>query len=90
MPFKLYHFVLPGHPCVSEPFPIEIENNSGPGCMIKAQADMQARIKAALERADIKTWELFRVDNCGCEDAPLGIPEKEAAANPLAGALMTA
>ena len=58
--------------------------------MTKAQTDMQARIRAALERADIKTWELFRVDNCSCEGAPLGIPEKEAAANPLAGALMTA
>lgn len=48
---------------------------------------MQERIRVALDRADIKMWELFRVDNSSCEGAPLGIPEKDAAANPISGAL---
>ncbi|KAJ8574358.1 hypothetical protein K7X08_026163 [Anisodus acutangulus] len=33
------------------------------------------RLVSALDRCDIKEWELFNVDNCSCEDAPLGIPE---------------
>ncbi|KAJ8557348.1 hypothetical protein K7X08_002973 [Anisodus acutangulus] len=33
------------------------------------------RLVSALDRCDIKEWELFNVDNCSCEDAPLGLPE---------------
>lgn len=46
---------------------------------------MQDRIGRALDSADIKMWELFRVDNCSCQDPPLGIPKKDAAANAVAG-----
>ena len=48
---------------------------------------LQERLRSALDRADIKMWELFRVDNCQCENPPLGIPDKDSAANPLADAL---
>ncbi|KAG0631809.1 hypothetical protein M758_1G280700 [Ceratodon purpureus] len=34
-----------------------------------------ARISAALDRCGIKVWELYRVNNSGCSDPPLGIPE---------------
>ncbi|KAK9829000.1 hypothetical protein WJX72_003323 [[Myrmecia] bisecta] len=37
--------------------------------------DQEVRIGAALDRCGIKMWELYRVDNTGCEGAPLGIPE---------------
>ncbi|XP_010416941.1 PREDICTED: uncharacterized protein LOC104702728 [Camelina sativa] len=33
------------------------------------------RLQAALEKCGIKEWELFAVDNCSCENAPLGIPQ---------------
>nr|AVT56388.1 VDE1 [Tagetes erecta] len=33
------------------------------------------RLYLALDRCCIKEWELFDVDNCSCEDAPLGLPE---------------
>ncbi|CAK9137994.1 unnamed protein product [Ilex paraguariensis] len=29
----------------------------------------------ALDRCGIKEWELFTVDNCSCQDPPLGLPE---------------
>ena len=51
---------------------------------------VQERIARALDSADIKMWELFRVDNCSCEDPPLGIPEKDAAANAVAGTFVAA
>lgn len=43
----------------------------------------------ALDRADIKMWEMFRVDNSCCESPPLGIAEKDAASDPLRGGLKT-
>ncbi|CAN1173289.1 Violaxanthin de-epoxidase, chloroplastic [Linum perenne] len=33
------------------------------------------RVASALESCGIKEWELFTVDNCSCQDAPLGIPD---------------
>ncbi|KAK9077686.1 hypothetical protein SSX86_006023 [Deinandra increscens subsp. villosa] len=33
------------------------------------------RLVSALDRCCIKEWELFDVDNCSCEDPPLGLPE---------------
>ncbi|PHT31903.1 hypothetical protein CQW23_28240 [Capsicum baccatum] len=39
-----------------------------------AQKDKE-RLVSALDRCGIKEWELFNVDNCSCEDAPLGLPE---------------
>ncbi|CAN4106434.1 unnamed protein product [Withania somnifera] len=33
------------------------------------------RLVSALDRCGIKEWELFGVDNCSCENAPLGLPE---------------
>ncbi|CAI6007676.1 unnamed protein product [Closterium sp. NIES-65] len=33
------------------------------------------RLKAALDRCGIKEWELYRVDNSCCENAPLGLPD---------------
>ncbi|KAJ6815838.1 uncharacterized protein M6B38_418360 [Iris pallida] len=33
------------------------------------------RLASALERCNIKEWELFTVDNCSCFGAPLGIPD---------------
>ena len=50
---------------------------------------MQERIAKALDTADIKMWELFRVDNTNSSgiEPPLGIPEKDAAANAVAGSL---
>lgn len=33
------------------------------------------RLEVALERCEIKEWELFAVDNYSCQDPPLGIPE---------------
>ncbi|CAH8263038.1 unnamed protein product [Arabidopsis lyrata] len=33
------------------------------------------RLKSALEKCGIKEWELFAVDNCSCENPPLGIPQ---------------
>ena len=33
------------------------------------------RLLSALEKCSIKDWELYTVDNCSCEGAPLGIPE---------------
>ncbi|KAG5611856.1 hypothetical protein H5410_023137 [Solanum commersonii] len=33
------------------------------------------RLISALDRCGIKEWELFNVDNCSCENAPLGIPD---------------
>ncbi|KAF6146359.1 hypothetical protein GIB67_020453 [Kingdonia uniflora] len=33
------------------------------------------RLISALEKCGIKEWELFMVDNCSCEDPPLGIPD---------------
>ncbi|KAK4853269.1 hypothetical protein QYF36_006378 [Acer negundo] len=35
----------------------------------------RGRIVSALEKCGIKEWELFTVDNCSCQDPPLGIPE---------------
>ncbi|KAK9163947.1 hypothetical protein Syun_004849 [Stephania yunnanensis] len=32
------------------------------------------RLVSALEKCGIKEWELYKVDNCSCEDPPLGIP----------------
>ncbi|CAN8287730.1 unnamed protein product [Cochlearia groenlandica] len=32
------------------------------------------RLQCALEKCGIKEWELFAVDNCSCENPPLGIP----------------
>ncbi|GLT44076.1 hypothetical protein SLA2020_179930 [Shorea laevis] len=34
-----------------------------------------SRLFFALEKCGIKDWELFIVDNCSCQDPPLGIPE---------------
>ncbi|KAK9130072.1 hypothetical protein Sjap_010559 [Stephania japonica] len=33
------------------------------------------RLVSALEKCGIKEWELYTVDNCSCQDPPLGIPE---------------
>lgn len=33
------------------------------------------RLDSALEKCNIKDWELFKVDNCSCKDPPLGIPD---------------
>ncbi|CAK7337805.1 unnamed protein product [Dovyalis caffra] len=33
------------------------------------------RLVSALEKCGIKEWELFTVDNCSCQDPPLGLPE---------------
>ncbi|KAL6556897.1 hypothetical protein OROHE_006773 [Orobanche hederae] len=33
------------------------------------------RLEAALGRCGIKEWEMFDVDNCSCENPPLGLPE---------------
>ncbi|CAL9233405.1 unnamed protein product [Arabidopsis halleri] len=33
------------------------------------------RLQSALEKCGIKEWELFAVDNCTCENPPLGIPQ---------------
>ncbi|XVE83257.1 hypothetical protein DITRI_Ditri16bG0073200 [Diplodiscus trichospermus] len=33
------------------------------------------RLSYALEKCGVKEWELYTVDNCSCEDPPLGIPE---------------
>ncbi|XP_050204889.1 uncharacterized protein LOC126654930 [Mercurialis annua] len=33
------------------------------------------RLGLALEKCGIKEWELYTVDNCSCQGAPLGIPE---------------
>ncbi|KAL5818540.1 hypothetical protein ACOSQ3_022421 [Xanthoceras sorbifolium] len=35
----------------------------------------KGRLITALEKCGIKEWELFTVDNCSCQDPPLGIPE---------------
>ncbi|KAK7318526.1 hypothetical protein RJT34_03229 [Clitoria ternatea] len=35
----------------------------------------RTKIVAALEKCEIKEWELYSVDNCSCIDPPLGIPE---------------
>ncbi|GAB2226212.1 hypothetical protein Droror1_Dr00022013 [Drosera rotundifolia] len=32
-------------------------------------------LASALEKCGIKVWELFEVDNCSCQGAPLGLPE---------------
>ncbi|XVF58678.1 hypothetical protein PTKIN_Ptkin07bG0084900 [Pterospermum kingtungense] len=34
-----------------------------------------SRLSSALEKCGIKGWELYTVDNCSCQDPPLGIPE---------------
>ncbi|XP_021274093.1 violaxanthin de-epoxidase, chloroplastic [Herrania umbratica] len=34
-----------------------------------------SRLSSALEKCGIKEWELYTVDNCSCNDPPLGIPE---------------
>ncbi|XP_057972147.1 violaxanthin de-epoxidase, chloroplastic [Malania oleifera] len=33
------------------------------------------RLASALGKCGIKEWELYTVDNCSCQDPPLGIPE---------------
>ncbi|KAL2521407.1 violaxanthin de-epoxidase-related [Forsythia ovata] len=33
------------------------------------------RLASALDRCSIKEWELFTVDNCSCQNPPLGLPE---------------
>ncbi|CAL9132861.1 unnamed protein product [Musa textilis] len=33
------------------------------------------RLVSALEKCSIMDWELYRVDNCSCNNPPLGIPE---------------
>lgn len=33
------------------------------------------RLSSAFDRCGIKEWELFSVDNCKCQNAPLGLPE---------------
>jgi hypothetical protein len=33
------------------------------------------RISDALNKCGIKVWELYRVNNKGCSDPPIGIPE---------------
>ncbi|XP_058186047.1 uncharacterized protein LOC131303270 [Rhododendron vialii] len=33
------------------------------------------KLVSALDRCGIKEWELFNVDNCSCNDPPLGLPE---------------
>ncbi|KAJ7297031.1 hypothetical protein O6H91_15G056100 [Diphasiastrum complanatum] len=35
----------------------------------------QKRLNIALQNCGIKTWEMYSVDNCSCDNAPLGIPE---------------
>ncbi|KAJ0039901.1 hypothetical protein Pint_26995 [Pistacia integerrima] len=35
----------------------------------------RSRLVTALDKCGIKEWELFTVDNCSCQDPPLGIPE---------------
>ncbi|KAA8546922.1 hypothetical protein F0562_003351 [Nyssa sinensis] len=32
-------------------------------------------LASALDRCGIKEWELYTVDNCSCQDPPLGLPE---------------
>ena len=39
---------------------------------------LQERLRAALDRANIKQWELFQVDNACCDDAPLDLPGADA------------
>ncbi|CAN0922187.1 Violaxanthin de-epoxidase, chloroplastic [Linum grandiflorum] len=38
-------------------------------------AKERERVASALESCGIKEWELFAVDNCSCQDPPLGIPD---------------
>lgn len=33
------------------------------------------KLNSALDKCSIKDWELYKVDNCSCKGAPLGIPE---------------
>ncbi|PIA47861.1 hypothetical protein AQUCO_01400449v1, partial [Aquilegia coerulea] len=33
------------------------------------------KLVSSLEKCGIKEWELFMVDNCSCQDPPLGIPD---------------
>ncbi|XP_047316585.1 violaxanthin de-epoxidase, chloroplastic-like [Impatiens glandulifera] len=33
------------------------------------------KVVSALERCCIKEWELYSVDNCSCQDPPLGLPQ---------------
>ncbi|KAL5053366.1 hypothetical protein RYX36_034048 [Vicia faba] len=35
----------------------------------------RTKVIAALDKCDIKEWDLFFVDNCSCVDPPLGTPE---------------
>ncbi|XP_027918701.1 uncharacterized protein LOC114177525 isoform X1 [Vigna unguiculata] len=35
----------------------------------------RTQVVAALDKCEIKEWELYNVDNCSCIDPPLGIPE---------------
>ncbi|KAI3996221.1 hypothetical protein MKX01_026689 [Papaver californicum] len=35
----------------------------------------KGKLVSALEKCGIKEWELFMVDNCSCENPPLGIPD---------------
>jgi VDE lipocalin domain len=46
-----------------------------PDGMYPGTAGTEKRIDAALEKCGIRTWELYMVDNCSCEGAPLGLLE---------------
>lgn len=35
----------------------------------------RGKLVSALDRCHIKEWELFNVDNCSCNNPPLGLPE---------------
>lgn len=44
------------------------------GVLPEDDATMQ-RIYAALGRCGIESWEMFGVNNAGCSDAPLSVPD---------------
>lgn len=74
--------------------PLRADNSQHTECipirifkMIDISNALQERIRLALDQADIKMWELYRVDNCQCEGPPLGVPDKDSASNPVSNAL---
>ena len=44
----------------------------------------------ACRLSGIEPWELYRVNNSCCQGMPLGVPEKDAASNPVGQSLLTA
>lgn len=39
------------------------------------EESQRRRLESALDRCGIKEWELFSVDNCSCQNPPLGLPQ---------------